>query len=66
LSLIATAAKLEAGGKEKPQRGAGGLELGLLIFETKTHPVTDHITTDHRIRFLRVPERKRPSTIAAR
>jgi hypothetical protein len=26
--------------KEKPQQGLGGLALGLLIFETKTHPVT--------------------------
>ena len=36
--------------KEKPQRGAGGLGgLGLLIFETKTHPVTVGIMFDRRI-----------------
>ena len=36
--------------KEKPQRGAGGLGgLGLLIFETKTHPVTAGIMIDERI-----------------
>jgi hypothetical protein len=31
--------------KEKPQQGSwGALGLGLLIFETKTHPVTDSPT----------------------
>jgi hypothetical protein len=58
LSLIATAAKLEAAGM-KPQRGAGGLELGLLIFETKTHPATVDITIGGRIRFLQSPRQKR-------
>jgi len=45
--------------KEKPQHGLGGLRLGLLIFETKTHPVTMAVTLDRRIGFLRSPERKR-------
>ena len=40
--------------KEKPQQwGWGALGLGLLIFETKTHPVTAGIMIDERIWFLR-------------
>jgi hypothetical protein len=35
--------------KEKPQHGLGGLRLGLLIFETKTHPVTMAVTLDRRM-----------------
>src|SRR5580704_4256149 len=58
LNLIATAASSSqpASQKEKPQRGAGGLELGLLIFETKTHPATVDITIGRRIRFLQSPQ----------
>jgi hypothetical protein len=59
---MTTAAKLESSGKEKPQQGLGGLRLGLLIFETKTHPATVAITLDRRIGFLRSPERKRRPT----
>jgi len=36
--------------KKSPSGGAGGLgELGLLILETKTHPVTAGIMIDDRI-----------------
>jgi hypothetical protein len=64
LSLIATAAKLEAAGMKSPCGelggwGAGGLELGLLIFETKTHPATVDITIGSPIRFLQSPRQKR-------
>jgi hypothetical protein len=39
--------------KKSPSGGAGGLGgLGLLIFETKTHPVTAGIMLDERIGFL--------------
>ena len=51
LNLIATAATLEPVGKKSPS-GAGGLELGLLIFETKTHPATVDITNGRRISFF--------------
>jgi hypothetical protein len=44
-NLMATAAKLEAGRKEKsPSRELGGLGWGFLIVETKTHPVIVDIT----------------------
>jgi hypothetical protein len=66
LSLIATAAKLEAAGKKSPSGALGGLELGLLIFETKTHPVTVDITIDRRIRFLQSPSQKGNPRIVAR
>src|ERR1700736_5393683 len=54
LNLIATAATLEPVRKKSPS-GAGGLELGLLIFETKTHPATANITIGRGIRFLQSP-----------
>jgi hypothetical protein len=39
--------------KEKPQQwGWGGLRLGLLIFEIKTHPVTVDTMIGRRLRFL--------------
>jgi hypothetical protein len=37
--------------KKKPQQGLGGLRLGLLIFGTKTHPVTVSTMIDWRIWF---------------
>lgn len=37
--------------KKSPARGWGVKMLGLLIFETKTHPVTVDITIEQRIRF---------------
>jgi hypothetical protein len=39
--------------KKSPSEGLGGLSLGLLIFETKTHLVTANITIEARIWFLR-------------
>jgi hypothetical protein len=39
--------------KKSPSRGLGGLRLGLLIFETKTHPVIVSTMVKRRIRFLR-------------
>jgi hypothetical protein len=36
--------------KEKPEQGSwGALGLGLLIFETKTHPVTDSLTLGSKL-----------------
>ena len=35
--------------KKSPSGGLGGGKLGLLIFETKTHPVTAGIMIDERI-----------------
>jgi hypothetical protein len=40
----------EAPKRKSPSRGALG--LGLLIFGTKTHPVTTEIMIDERIRAL--------------
>src|ERR1700730_5658798 len=57
LNLIATAAGLGQPERKKSPSGAGGLELGLLIFETKTHPATVDITIGRRIRFLQSPQR---------
>jgi len=34
--------------KKSPSGGLGGGELGLLIFETKTHPVTADIMIEER------------------
>jgi len=42
LNLNETAAKIETGRKKSPSRELG-LGLGLLIFETKTHPVDPSI-----------------------
>jgi hypothetical protein len=55
LNPIAASARLPV--VKKSPSGAGGLELGLLIFETKLHPATVDITIDHRIRFLQSPQR---------
>jgi hypothetical protein len=57
LNLIATSASLSQPERKKSPSGAGGLELGLLIFETKTHPATVDITIGRRIRFLQSPQR---------
>jgi hypothetical protein len=40
------AAGPERAKREAPAVGLGGLRLGLLIFETKTHPVTTSTTID--------------------
>jgi hypothetical protein len=55
LNLMMTTVKLRQW-KEKPQRGLGGFVLGLLTFETKTHPVTVDITIGRRIGFLQLPK----------
>jgi hypothetical protein len=43
--------------RKAPAVGLGGLRLGLLIFETKTHPVTVDTMIGPRIRFLRFSKR---------
>jgi len=63
MSLIEmTLSPIAALQKKSPSRGAGGLggfTLGLLIFETKTHPVTVNTIIDGRIRFPQSLKRKR-------
>ena len=42
-------ARQTGGQKKSPSAGAGGLRLGLLIFETKTHPVTINTMIDRKL-----------------